>query len=208
MNIILDHVSKRIRETEVLSDINLHLEGGTIYGLRGINGSGKTMLLRMIGGMIRPSEGRVSVNGRILGKEMEFPESMGFLIENPAFLEDFTAEENLQMLASLKHQIGREEIRQIIERVGLTPHREKKYKKYSLGMRQRLGIAAALMESPELLMLDEPTNALDTDGIQMVEKEIRGHLNDERIILIASHEAEFLNQVADVVFEMKEGKIV
>lgn len=207
MEIVLDQVSKEIKHINILQNVNLHLSGGHIYGLRGVNGSGKTMLLRVICGLIRPTSGTVTINGMILGRDMEFPTSVGMMIENPAFLNEFTAEENLEMLSSLKKVVGKKEIQDMLERVGLKQHLTKKYKKYSLGMKQRLGIAAAMFENPQIILLDEPTNALDVDGIAMVVDLLKDYRNQDRIIVVASHEKEFLEQVADTIFEVQSGEV-
>lgn len=207
MEIILNQVSKDIKQTSVLRNVNLQFYGGNIYGLRGVNGSGKTMLLRVVCGLIRPTSGSVMVNKMRLGIEIEFPPSIGMMIENPAFLSEFTAEENLEMLASLKKIAGKNEIRDILEQVGLIQHITKKYKKYSLGMKQRLGIAAAMFEHPNIILLDEPTNALDTDGIEMLVNLLQKFKDEERIIIVASHEREFLERVADKIFEVRAGEV-
>ena len=180
---------------------------GIVYGLRGYNGSGKTMLLRIISGLIRPTNGRICIDGQILGKDMDFPSSMGVLIENPAFLDDFSGKENLEMIMSINKVIDENRLMGCLNEVGLTQSKDLKYKKYSLGMKQRLGIAAAFMEKPKLILLDEPTNALDEEGIQMLEKLINEMRDNNRIIIIASHEKDFLNKIADIVYLMDKGSI-
>ncbi len=208
MKIVLEHVTKRIKKRTVLNDINLTLESGNVYGLKGHNGSGKTMLLRMISGIIRATEGNVFVDGLQLGKEIDYPDSMGILIENPAFLDEFSGRKNLEMIASLNEIIGPEEIQRTLELVGLKGAEETSYHKYSLGMKQRLGIAAAIMENPQLILLDEPTNALDDEGIESMVELIKELRKDERIIVVASHEQEFLKKVTDCIYTMKDGRIL
>ena len=205
--IVLEHVTKRIHKNIVLRDIDMTFQEGIVYGLRGYNGSGKTMLLRIISGLIRPTNGRICIDGQILGKDMDFPSSMGVLIENPAFLDDFSGKENLEMIMSINKVIDENRLMGSLNEVGLTQSKDLKYKKYSLGMKQRLGIAAAFMEKPKLILLDEPTNALDEEGIQMLEKLINEMRDNNRIIIIASHEKDFLNKIADIVYLMDKGSI-
>ena len=205
--IVLEHVTKRIHKNIVLRDIDMTFQEGIVYGLRGYNGSGKTMLLRIISGLIRPTNGRICIDGQILGKDMDFPSSMGVLIENPAFLDDFSGKENLEMIMYINKVIDVNRLMGCLNEVGLTQSKDLKYKKYSLGMKQRLGIAAAFMEKPKLILLDEPTNALDEEGIQMLEKLINEMRDNNRIIIIASHEKDFLNKIADIVYLMDKGSI-
>ncbi|MEK5390625.1 ATP-binding cassette domain-containing protein [Margalitia sp. FSL K6-0131] len=203
-----EHLSKEIKKQLILKDINLSLKKGFIYGFRGKNGSGKTMLFRALCGLIRPTEGTVTVGGATLGKEMSFPPSVGVLIEYPGFLNGYTGFENLKMLARLKDQIDDERIKESIRLVGLDPDDKRKYRKYSLGMKQRLGIAQAIMEEPELIILDEPTNALDTDGIEELKKLLLDLKKENKCILIASHDKEELNYLSDEIFMMENGKII
>ena len=164
----IKNITKIIKKNTVLDNISLTMSSGKIYGFQGINGSGKTMLMRCIIGLIHPTSGCISINGKFLGKDIEFPESIGFLLENPAFLDGYTGIENLRMLTKLNSNLTDTELNTILDKVELTDAGNKKYKKYSLGMKQRLGIAAAVMEHPDILILDEPTNALDTNGINIV----------------------------------------
>ena len=198
---------KDIKGKRIIDHVNLHLESGKITGLKGVNGSGKTMLMRLVCGLITPTSGSIVINGKRLGKDITFPESVGILIENPAFLDAYSGFENLKLLASIKHRIGPEEIRQTIARVGLDPDDKKKYRKYSLGMKQRLGIAAAVMEEPDIIILDEPTNALDSDGVAM-RKEI---LHDQRergaLVLISCHDLPTLQELSDEIYLMESGAL-
>ena len=168
MEIKIDNYSKKFRSDYVLRNITYTFTGGRIYGLYGKNGSGKTMLMRAISGLIFPSEGCVKINGEELRKERDFPESLGLLLENPYFLTQYTGYQNLKLLASIKNKIGDEDIVHALERVGLEAADKRKVRKYSLGMKQRLGIAAAIMEEPDILLLDEPFNAIDEGGLQLI----------------------------------------
>ncbi len=208
MKIKITHLSKKIKKAVILDDVNMELESGRIYGLKGKNGSGKTMLMRAICGLITPTSGTVEIDGKILGKDISFPESIGVLIENPSFISNYTGMKNLQVLASIQKRIGDEEIRNTLEMVGLDPNDKRTFKKYSLGMKQRLGIAEAIMERPDIVILDEPINALDESGAAMI-REILHNLRDEgKLIILACHDTEELNFLADEIYEIAEGKIV
>ncbi len=204
--IIISGISKTIKGTEILKNIDLKLRGGKIYGLYGSNGSGKTMLLRAVAGLIRIDSGSIIINGKQLHKETDFPESIGVVIETPQFWDGYTGFENLKMLASIKKQINDEAIRATLEKVGLDPGDKKTVKKYSLGMKQKLGIAQAIMESPDIILLDEPTNALDKKSTE----NIRGIIAEEAargaIVVIASHVEADLD-ICDIRYEMSDGEI-
>ena len=208
MKIEINNVWKKIGRTEVLKDINLEFEGGKIYGLRGKNGSGKTMLMRAICGLITVTKGEIIINGKQLGRDMSFPNSIGVLIENPAFIDNFSGYRNLKALADINHIIGEEEIRNTIKLVGLDPDDKKKFKKYSLGMKQRLGIAAAIMEKPEIILLDEPINALDEKGVEEIREILFGLRSEERIIIVACHDREELEALSDEIIEIYEGSVI
>ena len=167
MYIELKNVSKKIKGIDILDDVSLRMESGKIYGFRGKNGSGKTMLMRAIAGLIKVT-GTVDIDGKILGKDEMFPPSIGILIENPSFISNYTGFENLKTLASIRERIDDNKIRQTLTEVGLEPDDKRTFKKYSLGMKQRLGIAAAIMEDPDIIILDEPINALDDSGTEQV----------------------------------------
>ncbi len=204
----IENMSKKIRGRTVLDGIDHTFRDGMTYGLKGINGSGKTMLMRAVGGLIYPTQGRVLIDGKELGKEISFPEDIGLLIENPAFLDAYTGYGNLELLASLNGRAGDEEIREILEKVGLDPDDTRKYRKYSLGMKQRLGIAAAFLEKPKILLLDEPFNALDTDGVARFSRLIREGQERGALIIMSCHEEGKLEEFADVILHMENGRIV
>lgn len=208
MNIVVKNVSKRIKGRDVLRNVSYSFESGHVYGIRGHNGSGKTMLLRLLCGIIYPSEGHVVVNGKELGKDIEFPESLGFLLENPAFLSEFTAYENLEMITSLQGQIDKQEIENVLIKVGLGVHLNKKYRSFSLGMKERLGIAAAIIGSPRLILLDEPTNGLDEAGIEDIISLIKELATGDRTIVLTSHDEEFLKRTTDTILQMKDGMLL
>ncbi len=207
MTIEVKSVTKVLRKITVLEDVNLILESGTIYGLRGVNGSGKTMLMRLMAGLIRPTRGEVFLDGKQLGKDLSFPPDMGMLIENPAFLDSYTAAQNLRLLAGIRKKVGEERIREILEQVGLGWEDKRKYRQFSLGMKQRLGIAGAVLEHPQLLLIDEPTNALDTDGIQMVQRLLLEEKSRGALIVLACHDFSILQGLSDVLYSVKEGRV-
>lgn len=209
MKIEIRNVTKVIKKTRVIDNVDITFEGGKIYGLSGKNGCGKTMLMRLISGLIYPTEGEVVIDGKILGKDCSFPKSIGLLIENPAFLEEYTAYENLRMLNGVGgNRLDKEEILSLIQSVGLDPHDSRKYYKFSLGMRQRLGIAAAIMGKPDVILLDEPINAIDEDGVSEIRDLVRSLSGEDRIIIIACHDKEEMEYMADEIIYMKDGKIV
>ena len=203
----MKNVTKTIRGKTVLQGVTLSMEAGRVTGLRGINGSGKTMLLRLLAGLIHPTEGRITIDGKTLGTDMEFPPSMGLLIENPAFLGQYTGAENLEMLASLHQNVTKEDVRALLEKVGLAADGDTKYRKYSLGMKQRLGIAGAILGEPELLLLDEPTNALDTKGVELLRSIIQEERQRGAAIVVACHDAAFLESVSDEIYCLENGQL-
>ncbi|SEJ10365.1 ABC-2 type transport system ATP-binding protein [Kandleria vitulina] len=203
MHIELNHVSKIIKKNTILTNVNLEFEGGRTYGLVGTNGSGKTMLMRLLAGLIKASEGEIIVDGRKVeyGRKLYF--DMGVIIEKPEFFNDLTGMENLEMLSKLKGKITREEMRKAMERVQLDPENRKKVKEYSLGMRQRLGIAQAIMEDPDVLILDEVTNALDEGGISMVYDVLKEEKEKGKIIVISSHNRQDIDTLCDEIYLVK-----
>ena len=208
MVIKLTNVSKVIKKAKVLDNINLELTSGKVYGFKGKNGSGKTMLMRVICGLISATEGTVEIDGRILGKDMTFPESVGVLIENPAFIGNYTGFKNLKVLASIQNRIGDEQIRKALEDIGLDPDDKRTYRKYSLGMKQKLGIAAAVMENPDIIILDEPINALDEVSVEKVHDILDEQKKRDAVIIIACHDKEELDQLSDEIIEISDGRII
>ena len=204
----LEHYTKNFKKVTVLDDINLTLESGKVIGLKGKNGSGKTMLMRAISGLILPTSGKVFINDKELGKQISFPTSIGLLIENPSFIANYTGFKNLKILASIQNKISDEEIREAIRKVGLKPDDPRTFKKYSLGMKQRLGIAAAIMEKPDIVILDEPINALDEAGAGLIKGILDELKANGSLIIIACHDTEELNYLSDEVYEIYEGQLV
>lgn len=201
----LIEVSKKFKEKEVLHKISLKLEEGNIYGLVGRNGSGKTMLMKCICGFVQPTTGNILFDGKKLGAEMDFAPETGVIIETPGFIKYQSGLENLSNLASIKKKIGKTEMMEVMEMVGLDPHSKLKVGKYSLGMRQRLGIAQAIMEDPAHLILDEPMNGLDKQGVEDVRKLLLDLKEQGKLILIASHNREDIDILCDHVWEMDQG---
>ena len=207
MYLELTDISKKIGADEVLSGITLSMERGKVYGLQGKNGCGKSMLMRVICGLLLPTVGEVKIDGKILGKEFSFPPSVGVFIEKPGFLDSYSGFQNLMMLASIKGQISGAEVKDVIKRVGLQDVMYKKYRKYSLGMKQKLGIAAAIMEKPELIILDEPSNALDEKSEEILWQIVGEEKERGALILISCHTTETLEKVSDEIFGMDMGQI-
>lgn len=207
MSIKIENYTKIIKNNTVLDNINCHFEDNKIYGIRGKNGSGKTMLLRAIAGLIYPTKGHIFIDNEELGKTISFPRSIGILIENPCFINNYSAFQNLNLLAGLQKITNIEEVIRLIRAIGLDPESKKTYKKFSLGMKQRLGIAAALLGNPKIILLDEPTNALDDMGTQLVRDILIEFKNMGSTIIIASHDMEELQYLSDEILIMSEGKL-
>ena len=203
----IKNVTKIIKHNTVIDNVNLTVNSGKITGLKGVNGSGKTMLMRLVSGLILPTSGEIIIDGETLGKDITFPRSIGTLIENPAFLDNYSGFQNLKLLASIQGKISDEEIREAIIAVELNPDDKKKFRKYSLGMKQRLGIAAAVMERPDIIILDEPTNALDSDGVQMVKRILQKEKERGALILISCHDLDILKELSDVIYLMNVGRL-
>lgn len=203
----VENVSKYFKQEKILDNINLNLETGRIYGIVGKNGAGKTVLFKIIAGFIKPSSGKVIVDGEKIGVDRDFPDSLGLIIETPGFLSQYNAYHNLKYLADIQNRISKYDIENAIRMVGLDPESNKKVGKFSLGMRQRLGIAQAIMENPNLIILDEPMNGLDKNGIEDVKKLLLNLKSEGKTILMASHYAEDM-EICDTVFQMEEGKIL
>ena len=198
-------LTKVFGEDTVLDHVSREFEGGRIHGIVGNNGSGKTVMMKCICGFLRPTSGKVFVRYRQVGKDMDFPPDMGIIIETPGFLPNLSGLKNLEILASLQRKIDRSEIRRVIKRVGLDPDSRKPVGKYSLGMRQRLGIAQAIMEDPSILILDEPFNGLDRHGVKEMRDLIRGLRDKKKTILLASHNQADIDELCDTVCEMDAG---
>ena len=202
----VENVTKYFKQEKVLDDVNMNLETGHIYGIVGKNGAGKTVLFKIIAGFIKPSSGKVTVAGKIIGVDRDVPDSLGLIIETPGFLSQYNAYQNLLYLANINNKISKEDIKEAIRMVGLDPDSNKKVGKFSLGMRQRLGIAQAIMENPNLIILDEPMNGLDKKGIEDVKELLLKLKGDGKTILMASHYAEDM-EICDEVFQMEDGKL-
>ena len=197
----LQNVTKRIKENTVLDNVSYTFKSGFVYGLYGQNGSGKTMLFRALSGLMDISSGKIFLDNKELHKDMRVLENVGIVIENAGLYPELTGFNNLKMLSKLNKKIDDEQIRKTIVRVGLNPNDKRSFKKYSLGMKQRIVIAQAIMEKPDILMLDEPTNALDEEGIEQIRKIIKEERERGAIVLIASHNKE------DKVFSISNGML-
>ena len=204
----LQNVTKRIKENTVLDNVSYTFKSGFVYGLYGQNGSGKTMLLRAISGLINLDSGSIFIDGEKLHDKIKFPPETGIVIENMELLPECSAKRNLQMLAKIKNIADEKDISFSLERVGLDPDSDKKVKKFSLGMKQRLNIAQAIFENQKIILLDEPTNALDEDAVQLIYKIIREEKSRGATIIVATHHKEDLKEVCDVILKIAEGKIV
>ena len=203
--ISVQNLSKSFGQERVLKNVTRDFEKRKIHGIVGNNGSGKTVLMKCICGFLIPDSGSITVNGERVGVDVDFPRDMGLIIETPGFLPNMTGVKNLEILASLNKKIGLEEIAAAIRRVGLDPLMKKPVGKYSLGMRQRLGIAQAIMEDPSLLILDEPLNGLDKHGVAEMRKLIKGLKEQGKTILLASHNQGDIDELCDTVCEMDAG---
>lgn len=206
--IIIENLTKRFKDATVLKNINLSFEKGKIYGLIGRNGSGKTMLLKSICGFVPATEGRIIVEGKVIGKDIDIPDNLGAIIEAPGFLPNYNAYNNLRFLSVIKNKISKEEIFDVIRTVGLDPNSKKHVGKFSLGMRQRLGIAQAIMEDPEILILDEPMNGLDNAGVADMRNILFDMKEKGKTIILASHSKEDIQILCDHVIEMDHGEVI
>ena len=196
---------KSIKSRPILNNVSYNFEYGKIYGIYGHNGSGKTMLLRAIAGLLVPDSGSVVIDGKVLHKDMSFPPSIGIVIENMNLLPQYNAFDNLKILGKIKKTATDEDIKTALERVGLKS--DLKVKKFSLGMKQRLNIAQAVFEKQKIILLDEPTNALDNDGVQLIYKLLKGEKERGALVVITTHHKEDLEEICDVVLEMTEGEL-
>ena len=205
--IVIDKLTKSFNGNTVLEDVNMRLQEGGIYGIVGDNGSGKTVLLKLICGFMKPDSGTVTVNGKVIGKDADFPENTGIIIEAPGFLPNYSGMKNLEYLASIRGKIGKEQIESAMKTVGLDPSSKLRVGKYSLGMKQRLGIAQAIMEDQQLLILDEPMNALDKDAVKEMRRLFLSFKASGKTMLIVSHNEGDISTLCDEVYEFDGAKI-
>lgn len=207
MKISVKDVTREIKGNIILNNINLEFDSGKIYCLCGHNGSGKTMLLRAIAGLIRIDQGEITIDHKILHKDMDYPPEMGLIIETPSFFKYYTGMENLLYLAEIRNKISKQDIIETLKRVGLDPHDQRTVAKYSLGMKQRLAIAQAIMEKPHLILLDEPTNALDQDAIIQFKNIIIEEKRRNACIIIATHNQQDIDELVDEKIYLNSGKV-
>ena len=205
--IVIEHVSKIFGENKVLNDVCVSFEKGRIHGIIGRNGSGKTMLMKCICGFVPVTSGSIQVRGKKVGKDIDVPQNMGIIIETPGFLNGYSGYNNLKFLANINNKISEEKIIETLKLVKLDPHNKKHVGKYSLGMRQRLGLAQALMEDPDILILDEPMNGLDQSGVEEMREVLAALAKKGTTILMANHNAEDIEILCDTVHEMDLGVI-
>lgn len=201
------NAQKTIKGNSILNNINLSLEEGKIYGFWGKNASGKTMLFRAISGLITLDSGYIKAFDKVIGEDIEYPDSMGLIIENISLWNEYTGFDNLKLLSTIQKKINNSDIEKILIRVGLDPKDKRKYKKYSLGMKQKLSIAQAIMEKPKLIILDEPTNALDEESCNNIRKILLEEKERGATILIASHNRDDINLLCDIIFKVDNGKV-
>lgn len=205
--ISVNHVTKKFKEATVLHDVNVEFQKAEIHGLIGRNGSGKTMLMKCICGLVPITSGTIIINQKQIGKDIQIPDNIGAIIETPGFLPNYSGFQNLLFLSKIKGTISRDQIKQSIRKVGLNPEDKKPVGKYSLGMRQRLGLAQAIMENPNLLILDEPMNGLDKEGVSDMRTLLLELKKHGKTIILASHSAEDIDVLCDSVSEMEHGKL-
>lgn len=205
MEIIFNHVTKNIGKKCVINDVSFCVNDATIIGLMGINGAGKTMLMRLIAGFIKPSSGSIKIDGKMLGRDMDFPSEIGVLLENPSFINRYNGYDNLRILADINKRIDESRVLEVMDIVGLRDDGLKKYRKFSLGMRQRLGIAAAILEKPNILLLDEPTNSLDESGIEIIKTIVKNEKDRGAIVFLSCHDKELLYSLSDRIFHLNNG---
>lgn len=205
--ITVENVGLTIGKNVILKDINMEMERGKIYGFIGRNGSGKTMLMKCICGFVRITDGKISVNNQRIGEDVDFPSNIGIIIENPEFVPYYSGYKNLKLLADVKQRIGKEEIKNAMQMAGLNPNLRLHVGRYSLGMRQRLGIAQAIMEDPDILILDEPMNGLDNEGVEDVRTILIGLKGKGKTVIIASHNKEDIDIMCDKVWNLEHGQM-
>ncbi len=203
----VNQVTKSFGNATVLKEVSVSFEKGKIHGLIGRNGSGKTMLMKCICGFVPVTSGTITVNGKVIGKDVDVPDNLGAIIETPGFLYNYSGYNNLKFLASINKKIDKQAIKDSIELVGLDPNSKKHVGKYSLGMRQRLGLAQAIMENPDILLLDEPMNGLDKHGVEEMRELFKKLVNEGKTIIMANHSAEDIEMLCDTVCEMDLGEL-
>ena len=199
------NVGLKIKKDVILKEINVNFEKGKIHGIVGRNGCGKTMLMKCICGFVKPTDGEVFVEGKKIGKDVDFPQNVGIIIETPGFVPYYSGYRNLKILAGLRKKIGKEEIMDILKQVGLEGAENKLVRKYSLGMRQRLGLAQAMMEKPDIFILDEPMNGLDNEGVEEMRVILKGLKEEGKTILLVSHNSEDISILSDEIYYMDKG---
>lgn len=204
----LRNITKTIKGVTVIDNISITMQGGRVYGFQGKNGSGKTMLMRLVCGLIKPTIGQIIIDGEILGEDISFPRSVGVLIENPSFLPEYTALKNLKLLSDLRGHLSNKELRQVLSDVGLDPDDKRKYRSFSLGMKQKLGIAAAVMGEPALVILDEPINAVDDAGVENIRRILNNLKKKGSLVIVACHDREELELISDEIIRIDAGRIV
>ena len=207
MKISVKDVSREMKSNIILNNINLEFESGKIYGLCGHNGAGKTMLLRAIAGLIQIDHGEIMIDEKILHKDIDYPPEMGLIIEAPTFFKYYTGMENLQYLAEIRNKISQNDITEALKRVRLDPNDRRTVAKYSLGMKQRLAIAQAIMEKPQLILLDEPTNALDPDAVIQFKKMMEEEKRRNACIIIATHNHQDIDELFDEKIYLNSGRV-
>jgi len=206
--ITINGITKTFKDNVVLDNVSISFERNKIHGIIGRNGSGKTVLIKTICGFYKPDSGDVIIDGKIIGKDIDFPSNVGAIIEAPGFVPTLSAYKNLCYLASIKNVIKKDRISETMRSVGLEPENKKSVGKYSLGMKQRLGIAQAIMEEPDILILDEPMNALDTEGVEIIRNLLLRYRDDGHTIILISHNREDIDILCDTVSLMERGKII
>lgn len=205
--IVVNGVTKTFKDNVVLDNVSISFERNKIHGIIGRNGSGKTVLIKAICGFYKPDNGEIIIDGKIIGKDIDFPSNVGAIIEAPGFIPTLSAYKNLCYLASIKNIIDKTQIHNAMQAVGLDPKNKKSVGKYSLGMKQRLGIAQAIMEEPDILILDEPMNALDVEGMETIRNLLRDYRDKGHTILLISHNREDIDILCDTVSSIEKGKI-
>ena len=205
-SIVVESVSKSFKDRCLFKDVSIQFSSNHIYGIVGPNGCGKTVFMKLLCGLSKPSSGQIIIDDKVLNKDIDFPQSVGVIIDKPEFFEEFNGLENLMLLRNIKKSISKDTVKGYFEKFGLIIDK-KPVAKYSLGMRQRLGLAQAFMETPELVILDEYTNGLDKSGAQMVKSFLMNYKSDERIIILSSHYEQDLNDVVDVCYEIDQERI-